>query len=130
MTNTSGDRDLQIAAMLRDGATYVAITTELAVGQSRIRRVRAALEIPVPPGRAGARPLTPEQRAAAAEHRHPRAAAMLRAGFTHRDIAEACGIDISTVSDIRSALKIPVPPDRPGPKGPRRPPAVSTGGTS
>ncbi|MFF7521230.1 hypothetical protein [Streptomyces pseudovenezuelae] len=116
---TNNDRDQQIADMLRDGATYVQIMTELDVGSATVRRLRRTLDIPVPPGRAGARPKTDEQRRADAERRHPQAAAMLRAGYTHRDIAEACGIGTATVSDIRSALNIPVPSGRPGPKGPR-----------
>lgn len=120
MTHTPQDRDQQIAAMLRDGATYAQIMSKLRASTTTIRRVRQTHDIPVPPGRAGARPITDEQRAASAEQRHPQAAAMLRAGHTHRDIAEACGIGTGTVSDIRRALNIPIPPGRPGPKGPRR----------
>ncbi|MFJ6386427.1 hypothetical protein ACIQJT_02340 [Streptomyces sp. NPDC091972] len=120
MTTTSpAERDQQIAAMLRAGATYTQITRELGVGNNTVRRVRATLGIPVPSGRAGSRPLTDTERATLTEQRHPRAAAMLRAGFTHQQIADACGIGAGTVTDIRRALNIPVPPGRPGPKGPR-----------
>lgn len=121
MTHTNPqERDEQIAAMLRAGATYTQIKSELRVRNGTIRRVRADYGIPVPPGRAGARPLTAEERAAAVEQRHPKAATMLRAGFTHQETADACGISTGTVSDIRRALNIPVPPGRSGPKGPRQ----------
>lgn len=108
MTHTTPEnRHQQIAAMLRDGATYLEIASELHVGASTIRHVRVTLNIPVPQGRPGARPLTEEERRAAAEQRYPEAAAMLRAGSSHRQIAAACGIGIGTVSEIRTALNIP-----------------------
>lgn len=121
---THNDRDQKIADMLRAGATYLQIATELGASSTAIRRVRTTLDIPVPPGRSGAHPKTDEQRAATARQRHPQAAAMLRTGFTHREIAEACDISTSTVSDIRNALNIPIPQDRPGPKGPHQKPAT------
>lgn len=102
----------QVAAMLRAGATYTQITTDLGVSTSTVTRVRGTLGIPVPPGRSGAPRKTAEQRRTAAEQRQPRAVAMLRAEhpFTHREIADACGISTATVHYTATAIGLRVPP--------------------
>lgn len=69
--------------------------------------------------RGGSKRKSDQERRAATEQRHPKAAAMLRAGFTHHQVAQSCGISTATVSNIRRALGIPAPNGRTGPKHPR-----------
>ncbi|MFD9107162.1 hypothetical protein [Streptomyces bottropensis] len=105
-----------VAAMLRAGATYRLIHARLGVGQATIAATRRALNIPLPPGRAGRRPGPEAAEVDAA------IAAMLRAGATYNDIREQLHVSAQRVSGVRLQHKIPVPPGRcPGHNGPRTP---------
>ncbi|MDQ0829518.1 uncharacterized protein YerC [Streptomyces achromogenes] len=95
----------QIAAMLRDGATYLQIKDALHVSTSAIKAVRAAHHIPVPPRAIDELP--PEQQRAAIETRYPHVAAMLRDGHPVAEIVAAGVASSSTVYKVRAVLQLP-----------------------
>ena len=104
----------QIAAMLREGATYAAIRERLGVGHATIAKTRTPLGIPTPPGRAGRRTGSADTDA--------RIAAMLRDGATYAAIREQLGVCSQRITGIRVRESIPLPDNRPG----RRPYGVRT----
>lgn len=96
----------QIAAMLRDGATYEQIKQQLHVSSRSIRQAREAHGVPVPP-RPGIRELPPEQQRAAVTARYPRIVAMLRAGATAAEIKAAGAGTNTTIYKVRAILQLP-----------------------
>ncbi|WP_330348147.1 Trp family transcriptional regulator [Streptomyces sp. NBC_00582] len=98
----------QIAAMLRDGATYEEIRSTLHVGSGSIALVRATLDLE--PGPNQTQRLTPDEQRAAAERRYPQVAAMLRDGATYREITAATGTNVHTITRVRRVLGIPAQP--------------------
>lgn len=99
-----------VAAMLRDGATYKAIKSQLQVSDWEIKRTRAALQIPVPPGRARR---TPAELAAVEDQ----AVAMLREGIPQAEINRTLRLSLNRIVELRRQHQIPIPD---------RPPAVLT----
>lgn len=83
----------RIAEMLRNGATYAEIYTELEVSHRLISETRKTHDIPVPKGRR----LNPAQRAAI----WPRVAELLRAGTPWRQIAAETGLSSPSINHIR-----------------------------
>lgn len=104
----------QIAAMLREGATYAAIRERHGVGHATIAKTRNTFGIPTPPGRTGRRK--------GAADTDARIAAMLRAGATYAAIREQLGVCGQRINGIRVRESIPLPDNRPG----RRPYGVRT----
>ena len=97
----------QIAAMLRDGATYRQIKQTLRVSASSIAAARKAYNIP--PRVTPLHALAPDEQRAAVETRHPRMVAMLRDGATVRQILDEIGGSGDTISSVRAILGLPSP---------------------
>jgi uncharacterized protein YerC len=93
-----------IAAMLRDGATYRQITDALGVHPKTIRATRKALNIPVPPGRGGTRNTAVRDQIAA----------MLHDGATAQQIGDQLHVSARIVTEVRQDRAIPLPPGRGG----------------
>lgn len=91
-----------VAAMLRQGATYRQIMAELHVGHATIRATREALADELPPTRA-------KRRRAELDALEPRAIAMLREGATYQQIRRKLGLGLNHISRLRTQHNIPVP---------------------
>lgn len=97
-----------VAAMIRAGATHIAIMRELHVSNETIVAARQALGIPLSPGRAKR---TSAQLAAL----EPQAIAMLRDGATYDQVRAKTGLGLNRISRLRKRHNIPL-------SGRRRPP--------
>ncbi|MDX2681081.1 hypothetical protein [Streptomyces soliscabiei] len=101
---TTSPRD-DVAAMLRDGASYRQIRAELGVSHGTIAATRKHHSIPVPRPEAPT-PADPRQQAAL-ERRYPRVVAMLRAGATVQQIQTTTRVSPPTIAKVRRTLGIP-----------------------
>jgi uncharacterized protein YerC/transposase-like protein len=106
-----------VAAMLRDGATYQQIKAKLGASSYTIAATRRAYGIPLPAG-PGYRP-SPEQRAA----NEKRTIELLLGGATYREITDEVGISAPTIIAIRRDAGLPAP----GHRGTRQPRTVEEG---
>ena len=99
-----------IAALLRAGVPYSKIRTQLHVSNDTIITTRKAIGM-APGGTTfpDGRPKTDDERRADITRRHTRAATMLRAGASYREIRAELGISPGTISNIRRTLDIPSP---------------------
>lgn len=93
-----------IAAMLRDGATYRAITEALGVSRHAITATRKHFKIPHAPTGLGHR-IDPEQRRAIEQ----RVCELARAGATYQQITDEVGITAPTIAAIRDKHGLPRP---------------------
>jgi uncharacterized protein YerC len=93
-----------VAAMLREGATYRQINAALGAHPKEIRATRKALGIPVPEGRGG------RKRTAVRDQ----VAAMLHEGATAQQIGEQLHVSTRIVTEVRQDRGIPLPPGRGG----------------
>lgn len=91
-----------VAAMLRAGATYAEIRTQLHVSDTLIHRTRLALNIPLPIGR------TRRSKAEMADL-DDQAVTMLRAGATYKEIHRTLRLALNRISRLRRQHRIPVP---------------------
>lgn len=91
-----------VAAMLRDGATYHQIAAQLNVSVSLVRRTRLVLNIPLPPERA-------KRSRAELAAIDDKALAMLRAGATYAQIHRRLRLGLNRISHLRKQHDIPVP---------------------
>lgn len=101
----------QIATMLRTGATYHDIKTQLGVSSSTIAGVRRDHDIPLPPGR-GNRP-APDTDTQIAE--------LLRDGATYTQITTKLRVSVRRIATVRHTHDIPVPHTHAGPHTTRTP---------
>ncbi|MER6532996.1 hypothetical protein ABT215_04075 [Streptomyces sp900105755] len=99
-----------VAAMLRAGATYREIHTQLKVSNATIASTREALDIPH--ARLPTRGPTDAERVAHTLRQHPRVAELLREGATHSKITAETGVRSDAITRVRRALGIPVPKGR------------------
>lgn len=95
-------RDQEIADLLRQGVSGAEISRRLRVSTTTITNVRKTEGM----GRPSTRTPTVEEEAER-QRRHKRAAQMLRAGATYRQITAETGLSPSTVSIIRKANRLP-----------------------
>ncbi|WP_208630316.1 hypothetical protein, partial [Amycolatopsis kentuckyensis] len=96
-----------VAAMLRAGATYRQVHTELGVGQATIAATRKAYGIPLPPGRRGH-----SRRGAQAAQVEARVAELLRAGATYATIRAELHVSALMIARVRREHEIPAAPGR------------------
>ncbi|MEW2451242.1 hypothetical protein AB0896_27415 [Streptomyces parvulus] len=94
--------DDQVAELLEDGATYQQIEQQLRVDRHRIRRVRAARRIPLPPGRV-------KRSRAELDALEPKVIAMLLAGAMYKEIRKETRYSLNEIARLRRELNIPVP---------------------
>ncbi len=95
---------VDIAMLLRRGATYRQVVEELGVPRSLVAATRALYKLPYPRGGSPTRP-TPEERARLEEQ----VCAMWRAGATHEQIREQLGVTAAIAVRIRRKYDIPKP---------------------
>ncbi|EPD63156.1 hypothetical protein [Streptomyces sp. HGB0020] len=91
-----------VAELLRAGATYAEIKRQLGVGGAVIKQTRAALDIPVPPGRA-------KRTRAELDAIEREVLAMLRAGASYAEIYKRFRFNRNRVAELRRLHKIPLP---------------------
>lgn len=104
-----------VAAMLRDGATYRAIEETLGVSRYTIAATRRRLNIPNTATGSGRR-ITPEDRPAIER----RVVELARAGATYRQIQDEAGVTHPTIAAIRRKHGLPKPVRQPPPNPQRR----------
>ncbi|MDX2551347.1 hypothetical protein [Streptomyces stelliscabiei] len=105
-----------VAALLRAGATYNQVHTELGVGQATIAATRKAYNIPLPVGRRGH-----SRRGTEAAQVEARIAAMLRVGATYATIRTELHVSTTLIARVRRNHKIPTPSGRPSGRAVRTP---------
>lgn len=106
--NPPGATPDEIAAMLRDGATYREIKQRLNVGSTTISNVRTTYKIA--PAWNQTHKLSEAEQRAAVEEKHPRVIAMLQGGATYEEITAATGVNGHAITRVRIILGIPAQP--------------------